>query len=358
MAAGGTQTVAMRMATELRRRGHVAETWFLYLKRPTYFGQEGVRALLDHPPKGKTSHLGLLIALIQQLRLFRPDAVVTHGLYASIPGQMGAFIAGVPVRVASQQNPSWIHPRLARYLDCMMGSLGIYTANITASHSVYESFEGYPKFYVNRLRVIHNGLLFDESVLEPAEAREKFGLPKQVLLVVNVGRLAQQKNQELLLRAFPFLPEVHLAIAGDGELKQTLVQIAATLGVQDRVHLLGEISPADIPDFLRAGDLFAFPSRWEGFGIAVVEAMHAGLPVVASDIPALREVLRGADGEPAGLLLSPDDGPAWSRAIQRVLEDNGLRADLSLRARQRAACFDLKRMVDGYEDCLKGSAAD
>ena len=159
-----------------------------------------------------------------------------------------------------------------------------------------------------------------------------------------------------MLRALPFLAEVHLAIAGDGELRQILVQKALALGVQDRIHFLGEVAPTDIPDFLRAGDLFAFPSRWEGFGVAVVEAMHAGLPVIASDIPALREVVRGADGEFAGLLVPPDDSPAWSGAIQRLLRDSSLRKALSLRAQRRAALFDLGRMVDGYEDCLNGTS--
>ena len=189
MAAGGTPAVAMRMTVELSKRGHVAETWFLYLRHPTYFGQARVRLLLSRPPRGKLSHLWALIMLIQQLREFRPDVVVTYGLYANIPGQIGASIAGVPVRIASQHNPSWIHPRLARYLDWIMGSLGIYTGNIAISQSVYKSFEGYPKSYVKRMRVIHNGLVFSPSSLEPADAREKFGLPKQVPLIVNIGRL-------------------------------------------------------------------------------------------------------------------------------------------------------------------------
>ena len=356
MAAGGTQAAAMRMAAELRRRGHVAETWFLYLERPTYVGQEGVRVLLHHLPKEKTGHIRILIAVIRELRAFRPDAVITYGRYANVLGQMGALIVGVPVRMASQRNPSWGHAKLARYFDWMIGSLGVYTANIAVSHSVYESFEGYPKPYLKRLRVIHNGLVLSESSLGPAEAREKFGLRKQVPLVVNIGRLTQQKNQEILLQALHFLPEVHLAIAGDGELRQILIQKAAALGVQDRVHLLGEVPPADVPDFLRAGDLFAFPSRWEGFGFAMLEAMYAGLPVIASDIPVFREILSDPDGEPAGLLVSPGDGQAWARTIRRVLETQSLHTALSLRARQGAGLFDFQRMVDGYEQCLRESS--
>ncbi len=355
MSAGGKQILAMGITAELRKRGHVAETWSLYLKQAAYIGQEGVRVLRHHPPKGKAGYIRVLISLIRELRSFRPDAVVTYGTAANILGQIGALIARVPVRVASQGNPSWSRPKRARCLDWTMGCLGAYTVNIAVSHAVYQSFKGYPLPYVKRLRVTHNGLSFSASSLGPVEAREKFGLPKQVPLVLNVGRLAQQKNQEFLLRALPFLPDVHLAIAGDGELRQILVRKAVTLGVQERVHFLGEVAYADIPDFLRAGDLFVFPSRWEGFGLALVEAMHAGLPVIASDIPALREVLQDADGESAGLLVSPDDSLAWSRAIQRVLQDSSLRTGLSLRAQRRAAFFALERMVDGYEDCLNGT---
>ena len=78
MAAGGTQSLAMSLAAELRKRGHVGQTWFLYLMRPTYIGQEGVRVLLNHPPK-KTTLFRVLIELIRELRAFRPDAAQNVG---------------------------------------------------------------------------------------------------------------------------------------------------------------------------------------------------------------------------------------------------------------------------------------
>ena len=350
MEAGGAQGAAMRVAAELRRRGHVVETWFLYLKRPTYVGQEGVRVFFEDQPSKPIDYAYIFTRLIRELQTFKASGVITYTHYANILGQVAALITGVPARVASQRNPSWTYPKAARYFDGVIGCLGVYTANIAVSRSVNESFNSYPKFYVERLRTIYNGVSPKESSLDQVQARIKFGLPKQAPLVVSVGRLAQQKNQDVLLKALCLLPTVHLAIAGDGELRENLMQLALTFGIKDRVHFLGEIPPENISDFLRTGDIFVFPSHFEAFGFALVEAMHVGLPVIASNIPALAEVLN--ESEPAGLLIPPASEQAWAQAIQQVLGDARLRTALSARSRQRAALFTLESMVDDYEQCV------
>lgn len=350
MEGGGAQGAAMRVAAELRQHGHVAETWFLYLKSPTYIGQEGVRVLLEHRPRSPQDYVKIFMALIRELRLFKPDGAITYTHYANILGQIAALIVGVPARVATQRNPSWTYPILARCLDFIIGCLGIYTTNICVSHSINDTFKSYPKPYVQRLHTVYNGIAPQESPLDQIEARTKFGLPTQVPLVISVGRLVYQKNQEVLLKALYLLPTVHLAIAGGGELQESLIQKALSFGIKDRVHILGEISPSEIPDFLRTGDIFAFPSRFEAFGFALVEAMHIGLPVIASNIPALAEVLD--ESEPVGLLIPPGDEQAWAEAIQKVLADSRLRISLSSQGQKRAAIFSLDSMVSSYEKCI------
>lgn len=352
MEAGGAQGAAMRMAVELRQRGHIAETWFLYLKRPTYMGYEGVRVLLEYQPRKLTDYAHIFTKLIRELQRFKPSGVITYTHYANVFGQIAASIVGIPARVASQRNISCRYPKAARYLDWIIGCLGFYTTNICVSYSVKDAFKNYPKAYIQRLRVIYNGVSPKESSLNQIEARKKFCLPKQVPLVVSVGRLAPQKNQKILLKALCLLPSVHLAIAGDGQLKEELMKQAEALEIKDRVHFMGEIPPQDIPDFLCSGDVFAFPSGYEAFGFAVLEAVWVGLPIVASDIPALREVLKGRDGEPVGVLIPPDNAEAWAKGMRRLLEDEELRKILVLQAREQAKLFSLEKMVDGYEQCL------
>src|SRR5690606_35403463 len=116
------------------------------------------------------------------------------------------------------------------------------------------------------------------SALTKDEARKKFNFNTgSSKLLINLGRLHPQKNQELLIKMMPYLPGYHLAIAGQGELFQDLSKLVKDLNVADRVQLLGEIKPNDVPDFLRCGYVFLFSSVFEAFGFAIFEAAYNGL---------------------------------------------------------------------------------
>lgn len=358
MEGGGAQAVAMRVSAQLRERGHVAETWFLYQKRPTYVGYEGVRVVLPRPPRHGGDYVRVMVGLVRELRRYRADAVITYTHYANTLGQIAAWLTGVRSRVASQRNPSWTYPRVAREVDRLLGSLGLYTSNVMVSRSVYKSFIDYPGRYVRCMSVIYNGIAYTRSLLSSSQVREKFSLSANVPVVVNIGRLAHQKNHIVLLRALTLLPRVHLAIAGDGELREELKSQAKALGVKDQVHFLGEIAPADIPDLLAAGDLFAIPSHFEGHSNVLIEAISAGLPVISSDIPAQAEVLKPEGEVPAGILLPPDDPHAWAEAIRQLLENERLRADFAASALRRSSYFTLEQMIKGYELCIRRGLND
>src|ERR1700691_6028443 len=123
------------------------------------------------------------------------------------------------------------------------------------------------------------------------QTRTRFDLPAAAPVLLNIGRLAAQKNQDVLIRALACLPQAHLVIAGSGPEHETFHELAVTLGVDDRVHMLGPLPADDIADLYGAADLFVFPSTWETFGLAAVEAAMVGVPIVAADLPVLREVL-------------------------------------------------------------------
>jgi glycosyltransferase involved in cell wall biosynthesis len=159
-------------------------------------------------------------------------------------------------------------------------------------------------------------------------------------VVLCVGAKRPHKNQELLLRALPLLPEdVTLALVGHAEpYEQELRRLGDQLGVQSRVRHIGYVSDAELESLWRLAGCAAFPTRGEGFGLPVLEAMARGVPVACSDIPVLREV-----GGAVPHYFPPDDEAAAARAIEAALNDpKSVRAGVD-----RAALFSWEKAAHG-----------
>lgn len=347
MEAGGAQKVAHLLHEGLEARLPHPELWFLYTKREAYSGLSGVSSLFNHPPN-PLDYAVIAARLYRRLRDNRPDVVITHTHYANVLGQAIAHAAGVPKRIAVHHNPVFTYPNSARLLDRVLGEVGTYSSAVAVSSAVVSTFRSYPARYLRLLTTVRNGLIFPEA--DPAlDVRARYGIPESAPLLVSVGRLAVQKNHELLLRALREVPDAHLAIVGGGELRQILVDAASRLGVSARVHFTGEIAGGAVAAFLKACDAFVFPSLWEGLPMAAIEAMHARVPIVASDIPALREALGDA-----AILIPPGDVAAFAAGIREVLEDSECARRLRDRAGRRAARFSAGNMIDAYYRLIRG----
>jgi glycosyltransferase involved in cell wall biosynthesis len=180
--------------------------------------------------------------------------------------------------------------------------------------------------------------------------RRAQGLEVADLVCVTVGRLAPQKNYALLLRAFrqvaDALPAARLLVAGEGVSREELEKLHGALGLADRVTFLG--ARADIPELLAAADLFVLSSDWEGHPLAVMEALAAGLPVVATAVGGVPEQV---DEGRTGLLVPPGDPSALAAALLRLLPDAPRRGEMGERAREQAAArFSVERMTRSYEE--------
>ncbi len=158
--------------------------------------------------------------------------------------------------------------------------------------------------------------------------------------VLGVGRLVRQKGFDLLVPAFAAATRCdggwELVIAGEGPEREALAALAASCGIADRVRLIGR--QADIRRLYAQADVFALPSRWEGFPNALLEAMAAGLPVVAADcLTGPREIIRD---EHDGLLVGSEDVDALTQALFRLISDTDLRRRLGAEAAGVADRFD------------------
>ncbi len=171
----------------------------------------------------------------------------------------------------------------------------------------------------------------------------RLGLPGGSRLAVTAAALTPEKGHRVLLSAAallrPAFPDLHWALAGSGPERARLESEAGRLGVQDRLHWLGQVE--DVAPLLAEADVAVVPSLSEGLGTAALEALALGAPLVASSVGGLEEIL--SDG--AGLGVPPGDGPALAAAVRRVLTEPDLRAQLVARSEVTLARHDPARMA-------------
>jgi glycosyltransferase involved in cell wall biosynthesis len=196
-----------------------------------------------------------------------------------------------------------------------------------------------------QLVVITNGIELNRY--KPRD-RPRLGNGDRVI-VISVGRIAPLKNYATAIRAMSQLRDRNFEywIAGDGPESQVraLETLIDEMQLRGKVKLLG--FQGDMLSLLGKADVFLLTSLWEGFGLAVVEAMAAGLPVVVSDVPGVREVVGIETG--AGFMVAPRDEAAIAERVGILISDGDLRSAMGAHARKRAATFGIEETVRGYE---------
>lgn len=176
--------------------------------------------------------------------------------------------------------------------------------------------------------------------------RDAFPYPRKQLgrgiLLMQVASFREAKNQDAVIRALSKLPEnVSAVFVGDGRRRAECESLADKFGVRSRARFLGV--RADIPNLLKTADIVVMSSHWEGFGLAAVEGMASGKPVVASDVPGLAEVVGGA-----GILFPQGDENALAQAVLRLMNDKEHYTRIADACSRRAEDFDIRKTADAY----------
>jgi len=279
-------------------------------------------------------------------RKHQPRVVQTFLFHANIVGRIAAKRAGVGpvlagVRVA-ERGSRW-HLRLdratqnavARYV-CVSRSVADFTATAL----------GVP---AEKIVVIPNGI--DPAGYPPPQAADlrELGVAAGRRAVVFVGRLEEQKGVKWLIESAPVwmsrLPDCDLLLVGDGVLRKELDALAAAAGIADRVHFAGRRS--DVTEILAAADLLVLPSSWEGMPNVVLEAMASRLPVVATKVEGVEELLGPGGGEQT---VAYGDSQSLSEKIVRFIADPCRAAEIGQLNRHRVEeHFEISQMVKLYE---------
>lgn len=191
----------------------------------------------------------------------------------------------------------------------------------------------------DKLRVVPNGIVVERfSDASPAALTP---ISESMIRAVFVGRLDPLKDHPTLLHALERAPRIHLLLLGDGPLRESVEGLARELRVADRVTFMGFRN--DVPQILKACDIYVHSSISEGFGLAACEAMASGLPVIATDIPGLAQLVKGA-----GMLTPPGDSESLARALNELAGSAEKRSRMSEASHLRAGEFSIDRTVEGY----------
>jgi glycosyltransferase involved in cell wall biosynthesis len=295
-----------------------------------------------------------LVLLWRWVQRERFDVAVTLLFVSDVIGRSVARAAGVPRIVSSLQTHNTDYPQWKRWMvRHTMRWADTVLINSPSMRAFAIREEGAPadrlQYIPNSVNVAHYRDSLDRTALRAA-----FGLPPEQCLLGSVGRLIPQKGFDVLLPALARVlrQDVHLLVIGTGEQESYLRAQAADLGLQDRVHFTGY--RRDVPRLLGGLDLYVHASRFEGMPIALLEAMAAGCPVVASAVDGNRELIE--DGI-HGWLVPPEHVDALANAISVALSDPHEAQRRACAGQQRvAAQFSEQAMIDAWESVLQGDA--
>lgn len=338
---GGSERHLLTLLPALAERG--VEPVFVGLDDPAWDPADFYRALRVPAVRIRAPRDLDPLLLARLIRPLRADVVHTHLVHADAYGGVAAKLRGAHL-VSTKHNDDPFRTGAFRFAERGFARLADRIVTITDSlHRFTVERVGIP---ASKVETIHYGM---DQLPEPWGENPPDDVPDGARVLLAVARLTAQKGIDVAVRALATLPDdTVLVVLGEGPERARLESLARELGVARRVFLPGRVP--DVAAWLRRATLLVHPARWEGFGLGVLEAMLAGLPVVAANVSSLPELV--VDGE-TGFLVAPDDPSALALAVARALEQPELGAAGSRRARSD---FSVERMAEKTLGVYRGIA--
>lgn len=276
---------------------------------------------------------GIVLELYRLMKKKQIHVVRTHRYRSNLYGRLAAFLAGVPVIIASVHDNYRTDKRPKRRI--MNRILSKITDKIVAvSENVKEDIIRYDSIDPSKIEVIPNGIDVERFNPEKntADIRKEFSLEEDDIVIGFIGRIVPAKGLEYLLNALPYLKEefksIKLLIVGEGSLVEELKERAKKNNIFDNILFIGR--RRDIPEILASINIFVMPSIAEGLPNALLEAMAMGKPIVTTEVGGIPEIVKNGFN---GLLVPPRDTLSLSKAIKELISNDRLAAKLGQAAR-------------------------
>lgn len=297
-----------------------------------------------------------IIKLVQLFRSHRPDIIHMHMYFASTLSRIAGLLASVPVMINHVHSTYWHYSRINLWVERI---LSLVTARIICvSNNVRDFVVAHERINPKKIEVIYNGISAKVPVVPRDHMRASLSAGPQDIVLVAVGSLFENKGHKVLLEAVAQLKgrvqNLKCWIVGEGEMGPPLKELAKKLRIESQVNFLG--LRADVADILQAGDIFVLPSlHREGLPVSVLEALAAGLPVIASRVGGVGEII--SDGK-NGALVNPQDQDDLARTIEELTFNAAKRESL---AREGGLTFEKSFTVAKmagqieqlYQKCIK-----
>lgn len=313
---GGSEVATLQMVQALIEDKHDVTVVCYYESDPVMverYRKNGCKILfLQEKREGLKGLFRLTRRLVKLFRSEKPDVVHVQYFAPGMIPIIAARFAGIrhvfaTVHAAGGNGYNWKAKLMFRISSAMTSHFFCVAEN--TEKFWFDTVGG------NRHSTIHNGI--DVQRFAEAKPAEIPGLTGRPIIGI-VGRIVKLKGHDCLFRAMkrllPEFPDLQVLIVGDGPAEMEFRELAGSLGIADHLLWCRRVEPEDLPGYYKQMDVLAMPSHWEGFGLAAAEAMAAGVPVVASDVPGLREVVGDA-----GLLFPVNDDANMASQLQKIL---------------------------------------
>lgn len=341
---GGAEKLLLDTLPELVKQGFRVDLMVLYNEKTPFFNKlqdEHKIKILTPPSRKSLYHPSHMFWIRRYLPTY--DVVHVH-LFPSLywVGIASLFLNKKPHLVFTEHSTSNRRRSSSLFKIIDPYIYRKYDALIAISEGVRNNLASHLRVPLDTIQVIYNGIHTNTFKIAQGYTKAELTNKENTQIIIQVSNFSKQKDQETLIRAVSLLPdEVHLLLVGGGRLINEKKDLARALKVDHRVHFLGYRS--DIPQLLKSSDICVLSSHYEGFGIAIVEGMAAGLPCIGSNVDGLSQIIGDA-----GIVYEPENHLELKNHIKKLLSNTTHYAALSQKSLERAALFDVSKMINLY----------